>query len=473
MKHITIIGAGASGLACAVSCSQALAQCGVSDRVRVRVLEAGPKPGRSIMASGNGRCNYSNARIGVEPAAACGYHNPAFVDQAHEAASKALMPSAAGWLAEQGLVGEEKAGTGGLLYPFSNKARSVLDVLLAGCGDRGVEIVPFARVDRVEAIAAHAGEPASGAPFRFVVSGQVGQPHDASAGKGSARSLGRSSRAHAAAGQGGPGRDRPAAQPFRHETDAVVLAVGNALRREGAHERLAPGLPVAPMRMVLGPIRTGKESIRGLDGLRVQARVSIPRSGFSEEGEVLFRTYGISGIVAFNASRHVQPGDALELDLVPAWPLARLEGWLRERASADRSYVFDDTGTGFRSVARVLLGFVETPLAHALARAAGCGMDEPASPAACERLARVLKRLELEAQGVAEDQTCQVMRGGIKVDAIDPATFEARDLPGLFVLGEALDVDGPCGGFNLDWAWCSGMLSGMAVAGAVLEGGRR
>ena len=88
-------------------------------------------------------------------------------------------------------------------------------------------------------------------------------------------------------------------------------------------------------------------------------------------------------------------------------------------------------------------------------------------------LVRALKGLALEVRGIGEARQCQVHRGGFLVEAFDPRTCAARAVPGLHVVGEALDVDAPCGGYNLHWAWASGMLAGRAAAESLMEGARR
>ena len=88
------------------------------------------------------------------------------------------------------------------------------------------------------------------------------------------------------------------------------------------------------------------------------------------------------------------------------------------------------------------------------------------------QLCDMLKGMRLKVEGIGDERQCQVRRGGFPVERFSPATCEALDVPGLFVTGEALDVDAPCGGFNLHWAWSSGMLSGRAAANR-MSGGKK
>ena len=86
------------------------------------------------------------------------------------------------------------------------------------------------------------------------------------------------------------------------------------------------------------------------------------------------------------------------------------------------------------------------------------------------QLCNMLKGMRLTVEGIGDERQCQVRRGGFPVERFSPATCEAFDVPGLFVTGEALDVDAPCGGFNLHWAWSSGMLAGRAAADRIAGG---
>ena len=99
--------------------------------------------------------------------------------------------------------------------------------------------------------------------------------------------------------------------------------------------------------------------------------------------------------------------------------------------------------------------------------------EKPLAAHGVAALARALKGLAFEVSGIGDARQCQVVRGGFDVEAFDPRTCAARAVPGLHVVGEALDVDAPCGGYNLHWAWASGMLAGRAAAESLMEGALR
>lgn len=403
MKKLMIIGGGAAGLAAAVAAADALRARGVrvgadagADGVDVAVCEADERVGRSILATGNGRCNFSNAQVD-----AAAYRNAAFVGAALDELRRAgglrggdgADPVHA-FFADLGLVWREEGE--GRLYPLANKATSVLEVLRAAASDAGVR-----EECRREAVRL-----------------------DAPARKGD--------RFHVRFADGA----------VLHAEAVIVAAGGNAARA------LVPeGLAWEEPRAVLGPLRTDARLVKALNNIRVRCAASlVGRDGAEkacERGEVLFRDYGVSGIAVFNLSRFAEPGDTLRIDLLPQHGEAPLEELLRARLASLRER--GGAGTGDDALR---------------------GMTLPA-------LVRALKGLALEVRGVGEARQCQVHRGGFLVEAFDPRTCAARAVPGLHVVGEALDVDAPCGGYNLHWAWASGMLAGRAAAESLMEGARR
>lgn len=427
MKKLMIIGGGAAGLAAAVAAADALRARGVrvgadagADGVDVAVCEADERVGRSILATGNGRCNFSNAQVD-----AAAYRNAAFVSAALDELRRAgglrggdgADPVHA-FFADLGLVWREEGE--GRLYPLANKATSVLEVLRAAASDAGVR-----EECRREAVRL-----------------------DAPARKGD--------RFHVRFADGA----------VLHAEAVIVAAGGNAARA------LVPeGLAWEEPRAVLGPLRTDARLVKALNNIRVRCAASlVGRDGAEkacERGEVLFRDYGVSGIAVFNLSRFAEPGDTLRIDLLPQHGEAPLEELLRARLASLRER--GGAGTGDDA----LRGMTLPAVGRAVLKAAGLHAEKPLAQRDVPALVRALKGLALEVRGVGEARQCQVHRGGFLVEAFDPRTCAARAVPGLHVVGEALDVDAPCGGYNLHWAWASGMLAGRAAAESLMEGARR
>ncbi len=401
MGRLAIIGGGAAGLAAAVTAARELRMLGVPGDVAV--YEADERVGRSILATGNGRCNFSNARID-----AGAYRNAAFVGSALGALTAGSDPVHA-FFADLGLVWREEGE--GRLYPLANKATSVLDVLRAAAADFGVREACGRRAVRLDV----PDHPGGRFHIRFA-DGTVG---------------------HA---------------------DAVVLATGGRTARE----LLPESIGFAAARPVLGPLRTATDVVRHLNNLRVRCAVTLagpdgaPKA--RETGELLFRDYGVSGIAVFNLSRFAEPGDRLLVDLLPQMPEGDCAGFLharRRRLSADGRPLSREA---------FLRGMLLPAVARAVLEEAGLAPGAPLAKCDVPALAAALKAFPLEVRGIGDERQCQVRRGGADVAAFDPRTLEARAVPGLHVVGEALDVDAPCGGYNLHWAWASGILAGRAAA---------
>ena len=414
MGRLAIIGGGAAGLAAAVTAARELRLLGVPGDVAV--YEADERVGRSILATGNGRCNFSNARID-----AGAYRNAAFVEAALGALAACseemagLAPEgtcgAAGpdpvhaFFAGLGLVWREEGE--GRLYPLANKATSVLDVLRAAAADFGVAEACGRRAVRLDV------------PDR----------------------------------PGGRFHLRFADGPVGH-ADAVVLATGGRTARA----LLPEGIGFAAARPVLGPLRTATDVVRHLNNLRVRCAVTLagpdgaPKA--REAGELLFRDYGVSGIAVFNLSRFAEPGDRLLVDLLPQVPEDGCAAFLHARR---RRLAFGDRPLSREAFLR---GMLLPAVARAVLEEAGLAPGAPLAKRDVAVLARALKAFPLEVRGIGDERQCQVRCGGADVAAFDPRTLEARAVPGLHVVGEALDVDAPCGGYNLHWAWASGMLAG-------------
>lgn len=428
MYDIAIIGGGASGLACAIACMQQVRlqahkqDCSnpslqsYSDKrfPRIVVLESGKRIGASIMRSGNGRCNFSNANLEVSR-----YHHADFVQKVFSALeANPFAPSVLEWFKQLGLVWKEAPGTGGLLYPFSNKANSVLDVLRYAIDVNGIELCASSTV---QAIRTTHAEHSACSSARFTVIGETALTQDESV-------------------------------PFAIDAYQVVIASGGITPKTLFSEVKMPYIDPEPL---LGPIRTTSSvSLKNLDGIRMQTKLSIPKRSFEEEGEILFRDYGISGIVVFNASRYAQMGDTIVLDFVPQRSMEELTALFEQRIEL----------IGMRKPEDFLTGFVVARLAAVLLQNADLDKASQITKADAKKLAKACKEFSLTCQGIADERTCQVRRGGVQPSAVNSTTLQINEYPGLFVLGEVLDVDGPCGGYNLHWAWTTGLLAGCALA---------
>ena len=424
---VAIIGGGASGLAAAITAARAGARC--------CIVEADVEAGLGILATGNGRCNISNARLAPRH----------FL---HEDAARAMFDAhaerdIADFFERLGLMLAEEGE--GRLYPVTRRAESVRDVLLNACSRLGVDILTCATVSHAAPCTSPSGYwdltlsvPAAALSFK--------QGRDAKARVRNAR------------------KALAVAEHTERTLHArrVIIAVGGRSASTCEVFRLAH-LNETP---VLCPIACEIDSnapgatrhalaLEHLDGLRVEGALSLMREGAviaSEAGEVLFRPYGISGIAALNLSRRIEPGDIIELDLFPSLGQADMTELLRSRASSIGSYCGD---------ASWFAGLVARPLASLL-----CAMlNDSADPMA--HAATLLHRLRFRVHGTTEHAQAHIHRGGIPLSSVNLETcgivsfHDGTSPSGLFACGEALDMDADCGGYNLAWAWTSGMRAGL------------
>ncbi|NTW28921.1 MAG: aminoacetone oxidase family FAD-binding enzyme [Coriobacteriia bacterium] len=386
--RVVIVGGGAAGLAAALAAARA--------GVAVTLLEGGARVGRKILASGNGRCNLTN--VSAAPVA---YNHPDFVGPI-----LAMLPceGVRSFFGGMGLL--TYADEEGRVYPTTNSANSVLDVMRLECARLGVEERCGFEVASVSATDDPAG---------FEVSGRDGET------------------VHA---------------------DAVVVATGG-----GCDSLLAGvGHELVTCAPVLGPIKTDAEPIRGLSGIRVRCAASLLSGAgeplAAERGELLFREYGVSGIMIFDLSRYLEKGCVLSIDLFPDVASDEFQTLIAERCCV----------LPWRTAETFFDGMLHSPVARAVLRAARIDPRIPVVELPQARLAELLKDFRLAVIGTGDAKQAQVTRGGASVAQFDPATMESRLVSGLFAAGEVLDIDGSCGGFNLHWAWASGIAAGEGAA---------
>ena len=418
---IAVIGGGASGLAAAITAAR--------EGASVCVIERDVEVGLPILATGNGRCNVSNACL--DPTR---YWHPdvarAVMGEQPEMEIRALFESL-------GLLMTEEDD--GRLYPVTHRAESVRDVLLNATVRTGVSLrcgteVTGAAFDSAWELTIC--EPASPLSYK--------QGHDAKATLRNAR------KALAAAPR------RTSTVRARH----VILACG------GESERACAlfGLPHLAEEPVLCPISAQingvPDALAALDGLRVDAELALRREGqiaWRETGEVLFRSYGISGIAAFNLSRRIEPGDTALIDLFPQLDREAFHTLLTQRSEMLGPFSPDSPA------------WFDGLLAPALARTV-CRLYTLCHPGETDvsHIVSICKHLKLVISGTAEPQQAQVHRGGVPFDAVNLETLAVHSAlsADIFVCGEALDMDADCGGYNLAWAWLSGIHTGKEAAHA-------
>lgn len=398
---VTIIGGGASGMAAAITAA--------SHGNRVFLLERQARVGRKLLSTGNGRCNLSNIHADTPGH----YHgtDPSFSDYALGRPDLNVRATL-DWFGSLGLLTVSESN--GRLYPYSNMAGSVLDSLRFALDNPLIELhtsctVTGIRVrDRVFAVQAENGV-------------------------------------------------------FR--SDALILASGGAAGGKvgGSMEGYRLAAELGHHRSVLFPslvqLKTEPAYPRALKGVKAQATIRIISfDGLlaSAEGEILFTEYGISGPAVFDVSRSVSTGTgnlSCELDFLPSWDEGRTVSWLMSRRDAMKG----------RESQTLLTGLFHTRLGQVICKYSGftSQLVESLTDADLARIAHGIHHFLIPVTGTCGFDQAQVTAGGLRTDEFDPHTLQSRVVPGFFACGEVLDVDGDCGGYNLQWAWSSGRLAGM------------
>lgn len=368
----------------------------------VTVLERLDRVGKKLLLTGNGRCN-----LGNEGAAADLYQG----DKVLTGTVFAAFGDARAFFASLGLLC--RADEAGRLYPASNAASSVLDALRLECARLGVTTLCGFRATALRR---------EGGGFLLAAE---------------------------------DGRQLRAAR--------VILAFGGKaapkLGTDGsAFSLLSPfGLRPTALSPALCPLKCAAPELRALKGLRAAARVRAFRGERflgESRGEVQFAEGALSGICVFDLAA-LQP-DRLELDLLPELSREEVEASLLGALTLRSAAPLEEGLTG---LFHKRLGQVLLKKATALPLTSPCSALGGSER---RKLAALAKALPFPVAGGDWDKA-QVTRGGVPSGELTEE-LELKKLPGVYLCGEAADVSGPCGGFNLHWAWASGRQAGAAAA---------
>ena len=410
MQQIVILGGGAAGLAAAL----AAAQSAPAGAVRVTVLDRNPRCGKKLLATGNGRCNLDNTGIAPE--------------QYFTADPAALRPLLAAvdaaaplkWFAALGLY--TRTDEAGRVYPYSNQAADVLALLEGHLARLGVEVRTGCTVQTLS-------QNRSG--YTILCENAEGQD-----------------------------------QTLR--ADAVICAMGGdagpQFGTDGFGTRFAAqcGGRMAPLYPCLTALQCAHPR-KSLAGIRAKGCASLldgadGRVLARETGEVQFTEYGLSGICIMQLSGLLAPGrgpkrPVVALDLFPALSETELAALFAQRVGLLGS-----------EAAEFWLGLLPAKLGRALWADAGLPENARALPAsAWPKLAATAKCWRFEGLTPCGWKQAQTTGGGLLLDEVED-DFQFKGCPGLYFVGETLDCAGSCGGYNLHWAFGSGIIAGRAAA---------
>lgn len=445
-RTVAVIGGGAAGMMAAIEAARAGAI--------VTLIEKNAQLGKKLVTTGNGRCNYTNLdmvdRIGGKFR---GFH-PEFA----EAALDVLPPEAVlNWFRE---IGVEPRFRGSYVYPNSDQASAVVDALreelhrLSVKVHYNAEVKSVQRVDGdAEASAMKVSMPGKTASADGVAVSQIRQKSDA-------------------------GYFLIQCADAVVKADRVILAAGSkAAPKTGSNgdgyfiarklgHRIVPYVPA------LCGIRCAGDAFRALAGIRTEAALELVVDGHCvdrEAGELQLVDYGISGIPVFQLSRYaayaLQEGKkaAVYINFLPGFteeaedPKDRALQLFRQRQQR----------LAGRKMESFFTGLLHQKLGQQLLRMANVRPELPVaelSEKQLRSLASLSVRFKAECIEMNGFQQAQVVAGGVDTSEVEPRTMASRLVPGLYFAGEVLDIDGICGGYNLQWAWASGFVAGRHAA---------
>lgn len=399
--NIAVIGGGASGLSAAITASK--------NGANVTVFEANNEAGRKILKTGNGKCNITNMNLEVGK-----YHsdNKMFVENA---ISKYDNNDLIRELMGSGLLIKEM---GGLVYPYNEQASAARDTLVYEALSNHVNI-------RTETYVNMIARDNNG--FLISVEGQK----------------------------------------EREYFDRVIIATGSksglTSRERSNGYNLLKGLGIESTALYPGLVRLECEGLDfdKLKGARAKAHVTLfieDEFPVSEEGEILFWEKGVSGICVFQLSRFVNDflnkgrELVLKIDLLPDMDEETLKGVIIPGCLLNPD----------KTVADYFAGIVNRTISDSIVAKSGLDENEPLCNFTNEDIlayAKTFKNLYVKVIGSDGFEASQVTVGGISLNDINE-NMEVKSVPGLYVVGELMNVDGPCGGYNLQWAFTSGHIAG-------------
>lgn len=404
---VGIIGAGASGMMAAVTAADYEAE--------VTLFEKNERVGKKILSTGNGKCNISNLDFSIEKYYCCDK------EKLHKVFSVHSLWDSISFFESNGLMLRSRDG---YLYPYCEQASAVLDMFRRAIDRKKIRLVAGEEI-KVLQYQKHNG--------KFLVQGAS----------------------------------------FQEEFDRIVIACGGpasqkkgegmtgfCLAEQFGHRihKIVPGLTGL----------RGKDSfVKAMAGVRCHGRVKLVADGAvlaQEEGELQFTDYGISGIPVFQFSRvaayALEEGKQVQVlvDFFPDYEENAFWFTMQNRFESGREATLEE----------FLTGTVNKKVNMALLKKEGFKPGERVKEIGYGKLKKLLgsyKNLTLHISSVNSMENAQVCAGGVAFSEVS-SELESEKQKGLYFAGEVLDIDGKCGGYNLQWAWTSGYIAGRNAAGS-------
>ena len=405
-KQVLVVGGGAAGMIAAISARRLGAD--------VTILEKNPRVGKKILATGNGRCNFTNINADV------GYYhgnNPKFT---YSALSNFTVDDTIRFFEKLGIA--HKVEDFGKIFPMSDQASSVLDVFLYELNQLGVNIVCDADVKDIRKNG------------QFLIELENGKVY-----KGDRVIITTGGKAMPSSGSDGSGYD-------------LVIRLGHTI------------IDIFP---ALVQLKLDGPFFKRLDGVKFVGTAEILHNNKSvdiDRGDILFTNYGVSGPPILQISRKagelLKAGQEvyLKITIMDTVSKDELRTFLKKRWQISSSKPLDFSLVGFINKRLIPVVLMEAGINDVGRPVASLSVKEQ------ERIIDILTNWRFKIRGTRSWPSAQVTAGGVDTREINQDTMESKLVKGLFFAGEIIDIDGQCGGFNLQWAWSSGYIAGQNAA---------
>lgn len=405
MRHVAVIGGGAAGMMAAITSAR--------EGARVTILEHKERIGKKILSTGNGRCNFTNT-----------YQTPACYrsdnrDFAWNIIRKFNVEKTISFFKELGIYPKDRNG---YLYPYSDQAVAILEVLQIEVAKLDICVMTEIKVLDIQ-------------PVKRGI--------------------------------------RITTDKKTITADSVILACGSKAApvtgSDGSGYQLAKlfGHRIVPVLPALVQLRCAEKFYKSISGVRVQGTVEIYADDIflaSDTGEIQLTNYGISGIPVFQVSRYAakalykKQSVTAVLNFMPDMNKEEFLLFLQERITLCPYKTLDEFFTGVfpKKLCELWIRLSRLPKEMRVSDLSGEQL---------EKLVLLIQHLRTHITETNSFEQAQICCGGVDTTEINPDTLESNYVPGIYFAGELLDVDGICGGYNLQWAWSSGFVAGKEAAG--------
>ncbi len=405
MRHVAVIGGGAAGMMAAITAAR--------EGVKVTILEHKDRIGKKILSTGNGRCNFTNT-----------FQTPACYrsdnrDFAWNIIQKFNVEKTISFFKELGIYPKDRNG---YLYPYSDQAAAILEVLQIEIAKLDICVMTEINVLDIQ-------------PVKRGI--------------------------------------RVTTDKKTITVDSVILACGSKAApvtgSDGSGYQLAKllGHRIVPVLPALVQLRCAEKFYKSISGVRVQGTVEIYADDIflaSDTGEIQLTNYGISGIPVFQVSRYAakalyqKQSVTAVLNFMPDMNKDEFLSFLQERITLCPHKTLDEFFTGIfpKKLCELWIRLSRLPKEMRVADLSGEQL---------EKLVLLIQHLRTHIIETNAFEQAQICCGGVDTTEINPDTLESNYVPGIYFAGELLDVDGICGGYNLQWAWSSGFIAGKEAVG--------